>query len=288
MKRTVSSRNGIGATAHIIQARELLSAQIHIDEPTIIVVRAGKKCLRWAGNQLVLSPGDTIAVADNQSFDVINTPCCQTGIYEADWLVCNDSIISAFLLNRPPTGKLIRDMLVVSSRNKPFLDSLDHARNGITNQEGVPANVAIARITEMLVWLDHFGGHFNSPSSSRSVSSLVRQHVNSDVSTVWTSRMVAKELGMSEATLRRRLADERAQFRSLLMDVRMTRALTLLQVTDMPITQISFDVGYDSPSRFTSRFKQRFGFRPSDVRMSKCSKIFQCGYLDSAKIIVSD
>ena len=53
---------------------------------------------------------------------------------------------------------------------------------------------------------------------------------------------------------------------TLLTDVRMTRALTLLQVTPWPVAQIAGAVGYESPSRFAARFKERFGFAPSAVR----------------------
>ena len=65
---------------------------------------------------------------------------------------------------------------------------------------------------------------------------------------------------------RRRLAKQGTGFRTLLTDVRMTRALTLLQVTPWPVAQIAGAVGYESPSRFAARFKERFGFAPSAVR----------------------
>ncbi|WP_448100168.1 helix-turn-helix domain-containing protein [Luteibacter jiangsuensis] len=46
----------------------------------------------------------------------------------------------------------------------------------------------------------------------------------------------------------------------------MTAALTLLQVTDRPIADIAFQVAYSSASRFSARFKRRFGFLPALVR----------------------
>lgn len=82
----------------------------------------------------------------------------------------------------------------------------------------------------------------------------------------WSAAMLAGRLHCSEATLRRRLAKQGTGFRTLLTDVRMTRALTLLQVTPWPVEQIAGAVGYESPSRFAARFKERFGFAPSAVR----------------------
>jgi AraC-like DNA-binding protein len=52
----------------------------------------------------------------------------------------------------------------------------------------------------------------------------------------------------------------------LLVDVRMSLALTLLQATSLPVTQIAMNAGYESPSRFAVRFRQRFGFAPTAVR----------------------
>ncbi len=71
---------------------------------------------------------------------------------------------------------------------------------------------------------------------------------------------------MSEATLRRKLADEGDCLSGILADARLSFALTLLQATTQPVTQIALAVGYQSPSHFTVRFRRRFGFSPSAIR----------------------
>nr|WP_276544326.1 helix-turn-helix domain-containing protein [Pseudomonas grimontii] len=71
---------------------------------------------------------------------------------------------------------------------------------------------------------------------------------------------------MSEATLRRRLAQENARFEDLLVDVRMHHGLMLVQTTDWSIIRIAEASGYRSRARFAERFKQRFGYLPSSVR----------------------
>ena len=40
----------------------------------------------------------------------------------------------------------------------------------------------------------------------------------------------------------------------------------LLQVTDLPISEIGYQVGYESAWRFSVQFKTRFGFSPMAVR----------------------
>jgi len=66
--------------------------------------------------------------------------------------------------------------------------------------------------------------------------------------------------------LRRRLMAEGARLSELLVDVRMSLALTLLQASSLSVSQIAMNSGYESPSRFAVRFRQRFGFAPTAVR----------------------
>jgi AraC-like DNA-binding protein len=44
------------------------------------------------------------------------------------------------------------------------------------------------------------------------------------------------------------------------------KGLFLLQSTELDITTIALDVGYQSPSHFTARFRRRYGVAPSDAR----------------------
>ena len=66
--------------------------------------------------------------------------------------------------------------------------------------------------------------------------------------------------------LRRRLANEGASFRELLGNIKMMRALTLLQTSPLGVAQVAYAVGYESPARFAAKFRAHFGCTPSDVR----------------------
>lgn len=48
--------------------------------------------------------------------------------------------------------------------------------------------------------------------------------------------------------------------------MRMNKACELLQTTDMSITQIAFEVGYEFSSNFTNAYKRYFGTTPSNTR----------------------
>ncbi|WP_338338996.1 AraC family transcriptional regulator [Xanthomonas euvesicatoria] len=259
--RAISYREGLGTTAHVIQARRLLSTKIETDSPTLIVVRSGTKQLRWPGGKHTLQAGGMIAVDGNQSFDVINTPDKRSGLYEADWLVCSNEVINEFALRAK--GRRIVDARAIDRCPTAMLQSYEHARSGL--DPSVPLEVAKSRFTEMLEWLDHFGGYFAVGSQKR-VSAQIRRLLARNMAADLTAPDAAKRLGLSEATLRRRLVEEDTQFQRLIIDARMSHALTLLQVTDLSVTAVASEVGYDSPSRFSSRFKERFGCSPSDIR----------------------
>jgi AraC-like DNA-binding protein len=82
----------------------------------------------------------------------------------------------------------------------------------------------------------------------------------------WNATEVASEFAMSEATFRRRLAREGTGFSAILAEARLGKGLFLLQSTEQDITSIALDVGYQSASHFTSRFRKRYGVAPSDAR----------------------
>ena len=72
-------------------------------------------------------------------------------------------------------------------------------------------------------------------SQQPTVSREVRFILATDLAASWCASAMTSRLGMSEATMRRRLAAEGWTFSELLIDVRVSRALTLLQVTDRPV-----------------------------------------------------
>ncbi len=77
---------------------------------------------------------------------------------------------------------------------------------------------------------------------------------------------VARELGMSERTLRRRLTESGVSFQSLLDRLRKNRALELLGNPQMSVEQIAFAVGFTDPHNFRRAFRRWTGATPGAVR----------------------
>ena len=252
----------LGSVGSMVQHHKLLYSRVAVHEPTLILVQRGRKKLRWAGRELPVETGETVALAGGQTFDVLNEPDAD-GLYQAQWIAFDQGVIERFAVQYGAEAKAVRDAEKLPSYEKIAL-SFAHAAEMLADC-GVPQNVAETALHTLLAWLQHGGMGFTVYQRIGLIRQI-RKMIAADTGFVWTAAEAAQRLNCSEATLRRRLALENTSFRSLLIDVRMMRVLTLLQVTDWPVATIADAVGYESASRFAARFKERFGFTPSAVR----------------------
>jgi AraC-like DNA-binding protein len=77
---------------------------------------------------------------------------------------------------------------------------------------------------------------------------------------------VADQLGVSERTLHRRLAQEELSFQAIVDGVRRGLAIEYLERTGLSIEQIAARVGFSDASNFRKAFKRWTGHSPSDLR----------------------
>ncbi len=83
------------------------------------------------------------------------------------------------------------------------------------------------------------------------------------------SKTPARELDVSENVLSRVVNGAFTKcFRKLLNDHRVEEATLLLRDTDMQVTQIAFDVGFNSLASFNRVFKETTGPSPTEYRES--------------------
>jgi AraC-type DNA-binding domain-containing proteins len=131
-----------------------------------------------------------------------------------------------------------------------------------------PSRLKHHAVKEVLLWLAEVGIGFG-PLRPPNLVDRLRQLVNAVPDAQWQSAETARRLGVSEATMRRRLTEVGTNFSEAVTDVRMAVALGLLQTTDLSVTQVAYEVGYASPSRFAIRFRNRFGLAPSELRVAR-------------------
>jgi AraC-like DNA-binding protein len=77
---------------------------------------------------------------------------------------------------------------------------------------------------------------------------------------------VARELGLSDRTLRRRLREAGTSFSALVERKRVDLAREWLTDTDFDLKHISFLLGYSEPAAFSRAFKRRTGSSPGRLR----------------------
>jgi len=260
---SISIRPDIGASARIVQYNRLRYANILINRPVLILVERGTKILRSGEEEWVVPAGGCIALAQGETFDVVNAAEGEHA-YEARWIAFEPETVAAFTANAGQ-GRPFPRAFPVHNPHKGFHDAFADCAQAITKPGSIPVEIARHRLGELLLWLDLAGGRF-APPRPPGFSDRVRDLISNEPDGDWTSARLCRLIGASEATLRRKLAAEKWSLQSLLIDVRMSIAMQLLQSTDLSILRIAEAVGYDSQSRFAARFRARFGFAPSAIR----------------------
>ncbi len=258
--RVIYEHAGAGSVTHVVQRTRLLCRRLVSPAPALAFVQNGRKIIRRHGVETEARAGDFLLIPNGADFDLINEPD-ENAVYEALVLYLSPDLIRDF---SDDTAAVVHRASVLNDPPPAWCDAFHNAVDAIRSGHSLPDRVVASRVTEILLWLGSLGHKFAylAPGPVE----RVRHIIGSDPARAWRGPELANILGMSEANFRRRLAAAETNFSELLVDVRMTVALTLLQSTDRSITDIALDVGYDSASRFAARFRARFEFSPREIR----------------------
>jgi AraC-like DNA-binding protein len=263
---SISIRPEIGASARIVQYNRLRYANIVINRPVLILVERGTKILRAGlephAREWTVPAGGCVALAEGEVFDVVNAAQGDSA-YEASWIAFEPETVA--LAAREDQGQPVERAFVIRRPHHGFRHAFAECARAITEPGSIPTEIARHRLGELLLWLDLAGARF-APPRQRRFSDRVRELLSAEPHAGWTGADLCARLAVSEATLRRRLAAEGWSFQSLLIDVRMSIAMQLLQSTTLSVLRVAEAVGYQSQSRFAVRFRSRFGFAPSAIR----------------------
>lgn len=257
-------RHGIGDIAHVVQHARLLCRRFAPLGPGIVLVQSGRKILRHRGVEITIGAGDLLLIPDGVDFDLINEPAPDAP-YHAFALNFDSDLIARTGIAE---GQAIREIRSIENIPPGIEEACRRAMAAIAAGNDLPDAIAAARVSEVLLWLASYGHRFVPAARSERDDRVVRlrKAIAADPACAWRAADAASLLCTSEPSLRRHLAAAGTSFNTLLVDVRMSIALALLQSTDKPVTAIALDVGYDSPSRFSARFRARFDFPPSAIR----------------------
>ncbi|WP_054159862.1 helix-turn-helix transcriptional regulator [Rhizobium sp. AAP43] len=252
---------GIGAHCLIIQATSGTFRRLRSDQPGLIIVRHGMKSVSSDRITLEARPGEAIVLPMNQEWTVVNEVAAD-GDYKADALVFSPELVMAYTdSGKPP----LREAAIFQP-DTDFESAVERAGHALAGKD--PANALCRHLVgEIIVRLDALGMGLRS-AEGETLHSRVRSLVAGDLATDWSTSRITSALGVSEATLRRKLAFSGTSLTDIIADMRMTRAVGLLQATELPINQVALAVGYESASKFAARFRERFGLSPRDIRIS--------------------
>lgn len=262
-RRSLVARPGVGLTANVVQYSTLRLSEIAVDRAALIWLRHGRKTLKSAARQWTARGGSAIFVAGGQTLDIVNELSAE-GLFEARWVVWEPAILQQFA-PQPPRKRASSEVVVLDAVGDSFHAAIERAVEAVENPVEIPAAVACHRLAELVLWLQEHGVH---PATQRETTTVARLRMlfAGEPALDWSLQDVAARFAMSPATLRRRLGAEGVSFSAVLVDARMSTAMTMLQTTNRAIGHIASDVGYESASRFSVRFRSRFGFAPSAVR----------------------
>lgn len=251
------------AAAHLSARERHTVRRVMLHEDCLMLIRRGTK--RWgsAADGLLALPGSLLLAPRGIVADITNEPD-GGGVYEA--LVM--SFPPELVAESPSASPSMSQAQLLPTPGTELLEAIERACRSLIAPQASP-RLRWLRAAEVLELLDAAGLGFAPTPLGR--CDQVRRLLGSDPAHPWSLPEVAARLALGESTLRRHLAREGWNFTALLRELRLAQGLALLQGSTRPITRIALDVGFQSPSRFSRAFAERFGFLPSVLRREEAA-----------------
>ncbi|NVK43211.1 MAG: helix-turn-helix transcriptional regulator [Oceanospirillaceae bacterium] len=223
--------------------------------PTIIWVKKGHKELLWRDHNLEFYHDDWLVIPANQYLTFTNM--AQNNVFFSktitflqpppeDWLNTQQSAIQPKEPRIKVTEPLIYCFNILSEMASKKLSRGAQEQLLLGFYQELRSNNALSLLF---------------PSANTSMSENIARYLSVSPGDEHKVETVAKHFSMSRATLIRKLSMENTSFRQILTEIRMGFALGLLQQQHQ-LLNVALACGYQSQSRFSSRFKQQFGISP--------------------------
>ena len=227
-------------------------------------VVSGTKHLVAPGGGHRYPSGRVFVLPRGAQWEVVNDPAPQ-GRYVAQLLCFTTELVEQF---HRQFGQFAAVPSVQGcaglAADAAFKDSFMRAVAALENHTSSPA-LREHRALEVLLMLAECGIVF-APPGELGWAERVRRLVGPSPDADWTLERIASAFAISASTLQRRLAQEGETVSQCLRDVRLETGLVLLQSSTLQVSEIASRCGYESHSRFSAAFRERFGFPPSQLR----------------------
>ncbi|MHC5149169.1 helix-turn-helix transcriptional regulator [Stenotrophomonas rhizophila] len=247
--------------ACITARREHGASSVEIPQPQFAILLQGRKQVRTAQQSLEFAPGDLFLITRRCRIDVVNIPDPHSGVYlSAIVPMCAEALTAARALwNEPlPQAGDALARLPLAEHGATLLQW----RQALEHGHYTEARLALASLALAFCRRGH-GSLLVPPEPS--VGERIRDLIAAQPERDWQSRDFEAHLGLSGATLRRRLASEHSSVRELITDARLAHAMGLLYTTRLPLKTVAARVGYRSLGSFNKRFAERYGLEPAAI-----------------------
>lgn len=248
-----------------VQAHRL--RRVRMSQSACIMVLQGYKTLILEHDRLVAKPGDMFLLPAMFEVTIENVPDPSQGVYRALCLILTPEAVARVTASTrtPPGPEAFRLGSLRVRMDEVVEASLGHF---LDMAEACPDSERLLDLClEALLLLvsERTSGFATLWRAEDAWKARCARVVGVDTARAWTAADLAARLGVSERTFRRHLRREGTSFREVLKDARLEAALALLQSGNMAVSEASFRCGYESPSRFATRFRERYGIKPSDI-----------------------
>lgn len=245
---------------------------VPIQQPLMVMITGGTKLVAIGERRITIRPGELLLSPGDCELEIGNLPGGNGEPFLS--LAIGFSAESIEQFRRYPRNGATPETTPVWSAPAPqaLVAVLEQWVDWCLNESYDPL-LAQHRQVEMLLLLERAGLAGNLLlDREASWRSRVAQLIALNPAEEWNAGAVCRRLAIGESTLRRRLQEEGSSFREIIEETRLVAGLALLQETFWPVGQVAEAVGYRSHSRFSERFKERFGMSPMELKKTRASE----------------
>lgn len=267
--------HGDAAIFHRCIRKDLSSVEFCTSVPCLAYVLRGEETFTTPDDESIsVRPHEMILIG--QRVCMLSDFVGRDGPLEALLFFFDRSTIDRFLSRRP----VVRD--VASARHQPFriaasetISRYMHSLRTVYDTFSGSADIVRTKLLELLLLLDtadtdgrldRFLTMESQARAKRNIAYLMRQHRYHNLAVSDFAALSGRSTASFNRDFKRTFGMPPSRW---LMETRMERALDLVRDTDLSITAIALEVGYQNTSHFIEVFKTRFGLTPKKLRLQQ-------------------
>jgi AraC-like DNA-binding protein len=266
--RALVDKDDVPSVSAFVARRQEHFAELRLPVDGLVVVLEGAKEIVFGVDQQIYRPGEGFVARAGAAMDVTNLPDGRSGRYRALFVRLPRALTIEAARRWPQyvgPPSLHPKRLAVDA---VLTEALAHAFTRGGGESPAPSpHLVQHRFLELALILAERGALTLTPKyAERSLADSLRQIFSHRLHHPWTAEEVARRLGCSQATLRRRLQAEGQSFAKVLLAERMAAARTLLSERGAEVADALAATGFSSRSHFASHYRRLYGENPSRAR----------------------